>query len=549
MIDGTGAERFVADIAIDDGRIVAIGANLVGDKTIDACGLVVAPGFIDIHTHYDAQVFWDRWLTPSSLHGVTTVVAGNCGFTLAPTREEDRELVMQTLEYVEDMAIDTLREGIDWSFSSVGEYLDLVAKKGVAVNFAAYVGHSAVRAYVMGSDAYELEATEKQIGRMCEVVTKSLDEGAIGFSSSFSPGHFGVGGMPVPSRAGTAEEFTSLVKTVASLKGLVSLVPGENCTFENIYRLQQETASRFTYAGIISSPDGSHRQLLDLNARGWKNGQTVWPQVTSRPVVMSFSLAKPTQFHVNTEFNALVSASIAQRRAAYADPSWRARASVSWRAERVVAGSTANAEPLWGRLVISESLAHPELIDRQLNEVALERGVSPLDLLLDLAMEEPNLDLHVKYIMFNDDVEAVKEILREPGCTMGLSDAGAHVGQLCDAPQATDFLGNWVRDRSLMGLEEAVRKLTGTQAEVLALTDRGYIREGAWADIVVFDPQTISPGPLRRVRDFPAGGERLTADSPSGIVHVLVNGSPIIQDGNQVKDAQLAGQVLRSFGS
>lgn len=537
VVDGTGAPGRLADVAIDGGRVVEIGSGLSGDVELDATGCVVAPGFIDIHTHYDAQVFWDPALTPSCFHGVTTVVAGNCGFSIAPTRPEHRELIARTLENVEDMNVDTLAAGIPWEFESFPEYLDAVERRGTGLNFAAYVGHTPLRLFVMGDDAYERTATADERDRMAAVLRESLEAGAAGFATSFAPTHRGADGKPIPSRFADSDELDALWGAVADTRhGVVEVTPGENMGIDDLYGLQPRLGVPLTYTALLTMPNGQHTRQLDAATKGAEAGLDVWPQVSPRPLAFAMSMVSPFTLNQNPVFAELMAgATVDERRAAYADPSWRERALEVWK----TAGGFG--VPRWETYEIAESSAHPEVVGKRLTEL----GGEPLATLLDLAVDEPDLGLRVRCMLANDDTDALYDVLTHPHCTLGLSDAGAHVGQLCDAPQATDFLGNWVRDRKLMPIEEAVKKLTSVQASILGLTDRGELRPGAWADVVVFDFDTVAPGPIRRVRDFPADADRLTADQPSGIRHVLVNGTPIIRDGVHDADAR-SGQVLRS---
>ena len=537
VVDGTGAPGVLADVAIDAGRITAVGSDLRGDRVLDATGCVVAPGFIDIHTHYDAQVFWDPGLTPSCFHGVTTVVAGNCGFSIAPTRPEHHDLIARTLEQVEDMDVAALTAGVPWdTFSTFPEYLASVEASGLGLNFAAYIGHTALRLFAMGDDAYERAATPDEVGEMQQILHEALEAGAAGFATSFAPTHRGAGGKPVPSRLADREEVVALLTTVGEVgRGVAAFTPGGTLGIDDLYELQPQIGVPFTYTAMLTMPTGSHLRLMEVNRAGWAAGAEVWPQVSPRPLRFSMSMAEPFTLNVNPSFGDLMAGDADARRSAYADPDWRDAALAGW--EHVAFGV-----PRWETYEIAESAMHPELVGRRLTDLAAERESTPLDVLLDLAGDD--LTMRVACLVANDDPDEVAKVLVEAHCTLGLSDAGAHVGQLCDAPQATDYLGNWVRDRKLVTLEEAVRRLTSVQADLFGFADRGRLQAGAWADVVVFDAATVAPGPLRRVADFPAGSERLTADRPEGVRHVLVNGVPIQVDGVHQPDVR-SGQLVR----
>jgi N-acyl-D-amino-acid deacylase len=532
VVDGTGVPGVRADVLVADGRIASVGPDLPTDgvdTVLDAAGCVVAPGFIDIHTHYDAQVFWDPGLTPSCFHGVTTVVAGNCGFSIAPTRPEHRDLIARTLENVEDMDVAALAAGVPWDFASFPEYLESVGRLPLGLNFTAYVGHTALRLYVMGDDAYERAATPDEVDQMCAVLAEAIEAGAAGFATSVAPTHRGAEGKPVPSRFAERAELEALFAVVgAAGRGVVEVTPGQTLPPDDIYDLQIATGVPFTMTALLSMPTGSHRRIVELNRAGWARGAQVWPQVTPRPLAFAMTLAEPFTLNVNPHFAELMSASVDVRRKAYEDQPWRDEALTWW-------DTATGLIPRWDTYEIAESAAHPELEGRRLDDLAAERGCRPFDVMLDLALDEPDLLLRVRCILANDDPVEVGALLTEEHVALGLSDAGAHVGQLCDAPQATDLLGNWVRDRGVMSVEDAVHRLTKSQADLFGLVDRGELRPGAWADVVVFDPATVAPGPVRRIADFPAGSERLTADAPEGVRHVLVNGVPIRIDEQQVE--------------
>jgi N-acyl-D-aspartate/D-glutamate deacylase len=525
VFDGSGAPGRAADVAIEGGAISEIGPNLRGEGELDASGCAVTPGFIDIHTHYDAQVFWDPALRPSSYHGVTTVVAGNCGFTIAPTRPGHHDVIVRTLENVEDMDPATLSAGVSWDFETFPEYLESIRRRGTTLNFTAYIGHSALRLYVMGDAAYERAATTEEIERMCQLVLEAIDTGAAGFSTSFSYAHRGVDGKPVPSRFAEADEVEALFLAAGQAgKGMVLITPGKQCSYADVYEWQPRVGRPFTYP-LFAAPGGKHLEPVELHEQGLSRGADVWPQVTPRPLTMQFTLADPYNLNTGTVFGELLRGDREARIAAYRDPDWRDRAGADLEHSPM--------KPRWGTFEVSESQRFPHLQGRRVTELAHERGCSPLDVMCDLAVAE-DLKTRFRAYIANDDAEQVGHLLTHEHVTLGLSDAGAHVDQLCDAPLPTDLLGTWVRERQLMPLERAVRKLTGEPADIFGFVRRGYVREGYWADLCVFDPQTVSPGPTRRVRDFPANAERLTAEEPDGVRHVVVNGTPIRSDGSQV---------------
>jgi N-acyl-D-amino-acid deacylase len=541
VVDGTGAPSRRADVSIEGGRIAEIGDHLHGDVELDAAGHAVAPGFVDIHTHYDAQVFWDPALTPSCFHGVTTVVAGNCGFSIAPTHSQDRELIANTLQKVEDMNPASLMAGIPWDFETFPDYLRSVERRGTMINFSAYVGHTPVRMWVMGPDAAERPATAEEIQQMSAVVAEAMDAGAAGFATSFAITHLGADGRPIPSRRAARDEIEALFRVVgASGRGVVAVNGGDAMSFAEAYQLQPTIGAPFTYTALLTIASGAHMRMVDIHRAGVAAGADVWPQVSCRPLTFSMLMTEPFILNTNPVFAELSGGCLEARRAAFADPAWRKLVQERWEARQGI-------PPRWEGFEILMSDANPQLVGRKLSDLAADRGSDPLDVLLDITLEEPDLALRVRSILANDDPDGIALLLREQQCTLGLSDAGAHVGQLCDAPLPTDLLGNWVRERQVLTLEDAVHKLTQVQARLFGFADRGVLAPGMAADVVVFDPDLVAPGPLRRVRDFPADGERLTADQPSGMRHLLVNGQVVQRDGQLDPDAtdRRPGQLLR----
>jgi len=541
VVDGTGSSGFHADVLIEDDRVIQIGSDLSGDEVIDATGRVVAPGFIDIHTHYDAQAFWDPALTPSCYHGVTTVVAGNCGFSIAPTRPQDRALIANTMEKVEDMDPATLNAGIPWDFESFPEYLASIEQHGTLLNFAAYVGHTPLRIFVMGDESVGRAATPTEISSMTKLVTEAMEAGAAGFATSFAVTHRGADGKPIPSRWAASDEIEALCKAVGdSGRGVIGVNGGENLSFADCYELQPKVGAPITYTALLTTSQGTHLKAVEVHQEGLSRGIDVWPQVSCRPLSFSMTMVEPFTLNTSPIFAELMPKSIDDRREAFASHEWRNRVRVGWENKQGLI-------PRWDSYEIMDAPSSPELVGRRLTDIANETGADPFDLLLELALLEPDLKLRVKAMLANDDAEGVAMLLNTEGCTLGLSDAGAHVGQLCDAVLSTDLLGSWVRDKKVLTLENAVHKLTQVQADLFGFTDRGVLRIGALADIVVFDAATVSPGPVRRVVDFPANGERLTADQPTGMHHLFVNGVEVQRDGKLLQPAldSLPGRLVK----
>ncbi len=544
VVDGTGAPGRHADVAVTDGVISEIGHGLSGRRELDAAGLVVTPGFVDIHTHYDAQVFWDPALSPSCWHGVTSVVAGNCGFSIAPVRPQDRELLVRTLQHVEDMSPETLFAGVPWDeFETFPQYLDAIEARGTLINFACYVGHTAVRIFVMGEAGYERAATDDEIARMQQVIAEAMAAGAAGFATSSSPTHSGDQGRPVPSRVADLAELRSLLEPLRDAhKGVAALLPGEKVTHADVYELQRATGRPLTWTALLTVKGFPwHEKIMEANTKARAEGIEVWPQVSCRPLTFQMNLREPFTFNMRAAFQELMDRSDDVRLAAYRDPAWRTRA---W---DEMQGRQGALPVNFDALAVAESNAHPELVNRKVGDIASERGVTPLDVMLDISLDE-NLETRFTSVLANNDPEAIAWLLPQDTVLLGLADSGAHVTQLCDACFATDLLGNWVRDKEVMPLEHAIHKLTGEPAAVFGLHDRGTLEVGKAADIVALDFDTVGPGPLRRIRDFPADGERLVADRPEGIGHVLVNGT-VIREGGTPVDGALAtrpGKLLRS---
>ena len=378
---------------------------------------------------------------------------------------------------------------------------------------------------------------------MAGLVREAMVAGAAGFATSFAITHLGADGQPIPSRWSDRAELDALFHAVADTgRGVIGINGvSDELRFDEIYDLQRELGVPVTWTALLTTSTGTHLKALAKHREGLARGARVYPQVSPRPLTFSMNMVEPFTLNTNPVFAELMAGTPEGRSRAYADPAWRQRVRDAW-----AAGPKGGLPPRWETYEVMESTAHPELVGRRLLDLAAEGGNEPFDTLLDLATAEPSLrDIRVRAVLANDDEEAIATLLVEEGCTLGLSDAGAHVTQLCDAPLATDLLAHWVRDKGVMSVEEAVHKLTQVQAELFGFADRGVLRDGAAADVVVFDPDTVAPGPLRRLHDFPAGAERLTADQPEGMRHLLVNGVPVISDGELVAGDARPGQLVR----
>ena len=541
LVDGTGAPGVSGDLGIRAGRIAALG-EVRGDaaETLDAVGQVVAPGFVDIHTHYDAQIFWDRMLSISPWHGVTSVVMGNCGFGIAPTRPSHRELILRTLENVEGMSIDALQAGVgaDWPFESFPEYLDAIDSRGMAINVGALVGHTPVRMYVMGEESTEREARPEEIEQMERIVREALEAGAIGFATSQSPTHVGYRGRPVPSRAASIDEIATLASGMARVgHGVMQATIGPGFFLKELASLQSKIQVPVSWTALLAGllGPGSHRGLLEECEKLQRAGTEVIPQVSCRPLMFEFQFKAPFIFESMPLFAPVSAADKAGKKRIYADPEFRAK----FREARGFFGTR------WPSVVITHVPGAPELAEQDLGELARKRGTHPVDLALDLSLES-DLEARFRMAVMNTDEEEVAELLSHPAIMLGLSDAGAHASQLCDACFATHLLAHWVREKGVLGLEQAVRLLSSRSAEVFGIRDRGRLATGLAADVVVFDPERVGCGPLRRVHDQPGGAERLISEA-SGIRAVIVNGTLIRSEGSDRLDPEgpLPGQVLR----
>ena len=556
IVDGTGAPARHGDVGVRDGRIVSVGpvgrADDLAAKTVDAQGQALAPGFVDLHTHYDAQLFWDPTASPSVQHGVTTVFGGNCGFTLAPAAPDQHDYLTRMLARVEGMPLDALRAGLDWGWASFGDWLGRLEGR-IAVNAGFLVGHSALRLAAMGGDAVGGEASPEQIEKMVGVLHDALDAGALGLSTSQSPTHNDAAGQPVPSRSASKEELVALAAGVRDHPGttLEAIIPGclSGFTDDDIALLTDMSVAadrplNWNLLGVsAANPDGHRRQLRASEVAAQRGGRVV---ALTLPQAMKIRLSFLSGFVLDglPGWRETMHLPVPERLTALADPEVRRRL-----AEGAASKEAGMLRGLaqWDRLVIVETFApvNADATGRSVGEIAAARGGEPFDTLLDIVIAD-ELRTGLSPPLTGDDAADWKmraEVWHHPGAVIGGSDAGAHLDMMCGAIYTTSLLGRGVREHRVVTLEEAVRLITDVPARFYGLTERGRIEPGWHADLVLFDPATVDHGPERTRYDLPSGAPRLVADA-YGITSVWVGGVEVCRDG--AATGALPGTVLRS---
>jgi N-acyl-D-aspartate/D-glutamate deacylase len=542
LLDGLGSPPRRGDLAVFQQRIAEIGKiDLPGKEEVDADGLALMPGIIDNHTHYDAQITWDPGLTPSPALGVTTAVIGNCGFTIAPCRAADRERVMRNLTQVEGMSLEALESGIRWEFESLPEYFDMLERRGMALNVAAFAGHSSIRIYVMGEAATERAATDDEIASMKKIVLEAMRAGAVGFSTSTSPAHNGAGGKPMPSRLAEENELRALVGALGEAgRGTFMLTKGGETPMPFLESLAADSGRPVVVAALLHSstnPDAVFRDLAALeqaNARGRRMAGAI----SCCPLAMDFTLRSPYTFEGLAAWAPALPLQGDEYRKKLKDGAFRD----ALRAELARPAHFRLFNGEWDKVQVIES-ARKDFEQRSIAALAREAGRDPLDLMLDLALDE-GLDTVFSALLLNSDEAAVGRMLHHPASLVSLSDAGAHLTFFNDAGFGLHLLGHWSRELGVLALQDAAWRLTGQPARLFGIRDRGVLRPGAWADLLLFDPASVQRGPKRRVFDLPAGQPRLTCDA-IGVHGVWVNGVRIVGDG--ARDGTLPGRLLREF--
>ena len=552
VVDGSGGARYRADVGVREGRIAAIGRiNERAKRTLDAEGQVVTPGFVDGHTHMDAQVFWDPIGASSCYHGITSVVMGNCGFTLAPCRQSEADFVFRNLERAEDISREAMLAGIDWRWESFPEFLDAVEALPKGINYAGYIGHSALRTYVMGERAFSEAATEDDQKAMEGLVQEAVQAGAIGFSTSRTFNHTTADDRPVASRLAQWDEVRGIVNAMGAVgKGLFEIAgeapgrdPERNREYhERLRDLAVESGVTQTW-GMFSvrvAPD-LWRPYFDLLNETAAAGGRMFAQVHSRALNVLLSFKTYTPFDKWDVWKDLRSLPLDEQKARLKDPTLKAQliasASAEYKGPRVV-GAEAR-PPKWDWVYPMADMAqnHPSMA-----ELAARKGVHPVELMIDLSLEH-DFDIYFRQPIANEDQDHVLEMMKHPRSAITFSDSGAHVAQIMDSSLQTHLLSHWVRDREAFTLEEAVRQITYNTATLWGLHDRGLIRTGMAADLVVFDPDTIGPRLPEVAHDLPAGAKRLkqTAD---GIKHTVVNGEVLLTDNEYT--GSTPGRLLRA---
>ena len=548
VFDGSGAEPAVQDLAIHKGQIVGIGSNLAftAEHCVDASGLALMPGIIDSHTHYDAQITWDARVRPSPALGVTTAVIGNCGFTIAPCRPKDRELTMRNLTQVEGMSLQVLQHGIDWDFETFPEYLAMLKKKQCAINVAAYIGHSSVRTWVMGEEANKREATASEISEMAALVREAMAAGAIGFATSTSPAHNGEGGFPMPSRLASDEEMMQLTLAMSSQGGGVYMVTkGGQMPVSFLESLAAASHRPVMVAALLHNSTNPNGVFNDLKAITEANerGHKLKGQVSCCPLSMDFTFASAYPVEGLSSWKPALGLQHAELKTCLASSDFRAK--VKEELSQSATFRLFNSE--WEKVHVVETFKPENQVYEQQSIAALasQAGLDPLDFALNLALEE---DLRTVFtaMLLNSDTDAVTKMLNHPYSLVSLSDAGAHLTFFNDAGFGLHLLGYWSREMGAMSLAQAVHQLTAQPAEILGLKNRGLLREGYAADLLLFDPKTVGRGPKKRVFDLPLGAPRLHTDG-LGVHGVWVNGQLIADQNGMLENTPLAGELITEF--
>lgn len=548
VVDGTGAPRQRADVAIAGGKIAAIGKVTEGAKrVIDASDLIVTPGFVDPHTHYDAQICWDPMFTSSSWHGVTSLVMGNCGVGLAPCKPEAREIAAWDLVNVEAIPFDVLAKGVTWDWTTFPEYMNAAQKRGIGLNVGFMAPLTPFRHFVMGEESMDRAATPEENAKIKALIREALQAGAMGLSTTNGPQHIGYQGRPLACRLSSREELTAYCNVLKELgQGVIELALNDSPSvvsesdYDLLNLLLTESNRPVTWLALLNRDDKPEicletlRQTESLLKRG------AIPQVTCRPLIIQIDLRNPFIFANMPSWKPAFNQTVETQINLYRDASFRTAFRKALQEPRIFSDKT-----LWARLNVKEvkNPAMKSLEWKSVAQIAQDRQADPLDTFFELAIED-NLNIQFTMELFNADETRIPELITDSRTMIGLSDGGAHVDMLCDAGYCTYLIGTWVRDRGAITLEHAVRRITSEPANFFGLKDRGRLAVGMAADVTVFDYNTIGSGKRAEMRhDLPGGGRRLVMPA-KGVCYTLVNGQVLLENGNHT--GVLPGQVLRS---
>ena len=551
ICDGTGKPSFHGNVAVKDGMIAAVGKGNgeAAAKKINADGLVLSPGFIDPHTHYDAQVAWDPLITSSSWHGITTVVMGNCGVGVAPVRPKARDIVMWDLVNVEAIPFDVMERGIEWKWETHAEYLDALQKRGLGINVASLAALTPLRHYVIGEESFDRAANEKEVAEMQRLFRDAIHAGAFGLTSTILNNHIGYEGRPLACRQASRAELSALCQVLREeRRGTIEIaLTGTNVgqvsddEYDLLKFLVDESQRPVTFLALFNKP-GKPDSYLNAVEKvkpilGWNKAV---PQVTCRPLRIQFNMKNPFIFAIFTAWHPIFNKPVEEQMKMYADPGFRQAFRAEMDQRRIFAGQ-------WGRMTIIDGKS-PEIrahiqSKKTVAQIARDQGKDPIDAFLDLAIAD-ELELLFDLQAFNFEPEGVKNLVSDPRFLIGLSDGGAHVDMLCDVGYATYLLGRWVRENQVLSLEEGVRRLTSVPADLFGIPKRGRIAQGLVADLTLFDPATVDAKDPEYVWDLPSGGKRFIAKS-KGIKTTIVGGQVLYQDDQY--QGGLPGRVLRSY--
>jgi N-acyl-D-aspartate/D-glutamate deacylase len=546
VVDGTGEPAKRADVAVIGDQIVAVGeVEGRGRRELDADGQVVAPGFVDAHTHMDAQVFWDDLGKPTCWHGVTTVVMGNCGFTLAPARQDERALVVRNLERAEDIAPEAMAQGIEWTWSTFAEYLDAVEARPKGLNHAASIGHSALRTFVMGERAFDEIASDPDLAAMAEELRSALRAGAAGFTTSRTIAHATSDDRPVASRLAAWDEVAALVDIVGKESDAIFQLAPERLFDAEQHRDFERRLSELAIssgAPVVFGKFSHHipQPSIELMEETARRGGEMFALTHCRGVVSAQSFQTRLGFDALPEWQEVRRRPPAEQQVLLRDPAVRVRLvhAAQHGDYQAVHGPEAG-RPRFETMTVLDS---PYLPNPTVADEARRRGVDPVEAMIDIALERDFDVFFVQHLMSQDEDELL-QLMRHPRTAMCFSDSGAHVSQIFDSSIYTHLLAYWVRERGLIGLEEAVRMITSRPAEIWRLHDRGRLAAGYAADLTIFDPDTIAPLLPHVVDDLPGGAKRIEQHA-EGISTTIVNGRILTQGGEPTDDRP--GRLLRA---